>query len=198
VERVTRHPEVSAKLTAEARAGTSADYAHAVSTETLRLRPPVIGGGGTALRDFDLAEYRVRAGTSVMIAFSALHHDPDLYPQPERFRPERFLEHPPELFGWLPFGAGHHRCPGMHLALLESDLTLQRVFGRLTLEPVGKPERSSVRASFLNQPVHGARVVVTQRRAADEVPVYRPGREGCPDGGVGQDACPVTVSDGEG
>jgi cytochrome P450 family 110 len=45
-----------------------------------------------------------------------IHHDPATYPEPDRFRPERFLERKYSIFEFLPFGGGHRRCLGAGLA----------------------------------------------------------------------------------
>ena len=59
-------------------------------------------------------------GMTVGVALPALHHDAALYPEPEQFRPERFLNgNDPGPGAWLPFGGGARRCPGANMALFE-------------------------------------------------------------------------------
>jgi cytochrome P450 len=59
---------------------------------------------------------------------------PELYPDPEQFRPERFLQRNPDTFTWLPFGAGVRRCVGAAWAEFEMRIVMQRVLARTELE----------------------------------------------------------------
>ena len=63
-----------------------------------------------------------------------LHHNPDLYPEPETFNPDRFLERQFSPFEFLPFGAGSRRCLGMALAQFEMKLVLAALLQNWTLE----------------------------------------------------------------
>jgi cytochrome P450 len=122
-------------------------YTQMVLMEAQRLYPPAWAIGRKALRDFEVSGYRIRAGTNVIVSQWVLHHDPRLYPDPERFDPERWRA---ELaggrrslpkFAYLPFGAGPRVCVGASLALTESALVLATLmqhfrFSLASAEPV--------------------------------------------------------------
>jgi cytochrome P450 len=91
-----------------------------VMKESLRLVPPVPGLPRKAVKDTELMGYLVPKGTVVVAGILATHHLPELWPDPERFDPERFAEHRREdrvhRHAWEPFGGGVHKCIGMHFA----------------------------------------------------------------------------------
>ena len=99
-------------------------YLDAVCAETLRLEPvaPIVGRTlreGLTLKGYDLAP-----GVSVGLGIINVHRNPDLYPDPERFRPERFAERKPSPFEYLPFGGSSRRCLGASFALYEMKIVL--------------------------------------------------------------------------
>jgi len=103
------------------------------------------------------------AGTTVAIPAYLVHHRADLYPDPEAFRPERFLDRPPGAFSWLPFGGGARRCVGAAFATNEMTCVLSTVLRNVELRPAGKrPERVRMRNIILT-PARGTRVVATSR-----------------------------------
>ncbi|MFI5776416.1 cytochrome P450 [Nocardia sp. NPDC051570] len=131
-----RHPEWQRRVRAEALAlredcgGAPAiadlDRLHdldLVIKESLRLVPPVPGLVRRAVRDTEIAGHYVPAGTQVDLAYSLNHLLPELWSHPARFDPERFAEHRREdkshRLAWMPFGAGAHKCIGMHFGVLE-------------------------------------------------------------------------------
>ena len=164
-ERLLRHPEMIERLRDEAASGEDA-YADAVVKETLRLRPvlPVV------LRELtepmDLGGHAIPAGTWVAPCGYLIHRRPDVYPDPLRFRPERFLDRPAGTYSWMPFGGGVRRCVGAAFAQLEMREVLQTVAGRVDLEAASsRPERIKPRFITL-APGRGARARVRPRVAA--------------------------------
>ena len=72
-----------------------------------------------------------------------VHHRPDLYPQPEEFRPERFLDEGAESYSWLPFGGGIRRCIGAALAQAEMAEVLRVVLEPRRAHGARRPERGA-------------------------------------------------------
>jgi len=91
-----------------------------------------------------------------------VHRRPDIYPEPERFRPERFLERPAGTYTWIPFGGGVRRCLGGAFAEFEMSVVLRELVARRRLRPVGEPEHS-VRSTITNVPNRGAEVIAAPR-----------------------------------
>lgn len=114
-------------------------YLDQVINETLRLYPPVVlFMSRIAAHDYDMNGIKLPAGMKVEIPIYSIHHDPDLWPDPEKFDPERFSPenrskiHP---MAHIPFGAGPRNCIGMRFALLEAKLTLIRLIREYRLVP---------------------------------------------------------------
>lgn len=99
-------------------------YLDAVCQETLRLHPPVVDVGRVVRRPFALGGYTIPAGESITASPLLLHGREDLYPDPARFRPERFLERKPSPFEFIPFGGGARRCLGAAFAMMEMKVAL--------------------------------------------------------------------------
>ena len=95
--------------------------------EALRIYPPVYFFGRTAVRDTVIGNVHVPRFTNVVILPWALHRNPRVWPDAERFDPDRFLpanEQTRHRSAWLPFGAGPRVCIGNHFALMEGPLVL--------------------------------------------------------------------------
>ncbi|KAI5274078.1 Thromboxane-A Synthase [Manis pentadactyla] len=105
-------------------------YLDMVISETLRMYPPAFRFTREAAQDCEVLGQRIPAGTVVETAVGALHHDPEHWPCPEAFDPERFTveaQRCRQPFTYLPFGAGPRSCLGVRLGLLEVKLTLLHV-----------------------------------------------------------------------
>lgn len=148
---------------ARARAGDDA-YLDAVAKETLRLRP-VIGGVGRVVRGapFQLGEWTIPEGFELNPSIRVIHRRADLFPDPKRFLPERFLgDHPPDTYTWVPFGGGTRRCLGAAFAQTEMRVVLQRVLERTSLRAASiKPDRIQLQVITLS-PRNGAMAVLDQ------------------------------------
>ncbi|WP_067532610.1 cytochrome P450 [Nocardia crassostreae] len=144
--RLHREPEALRRLRAELdAAGPDPDpldlvtlpNLDAVCQETLRLHPPVPIVLRRLTGDFELRGARLRAGDTMGIAVPLLHSDPAVWPDPQRVRPQRFLERRYSPFEFAPYGGGHRRCVGATLADYELRIVLATVLGavRLRLSP---------------------------------------------------------------
>jgi cytochrome P450 len=139
-------------------------YLEAVVTETLRLRPVIDAAERTLKAPRTIAGWHLPAGIRVYPAIALVHHREDLYPEPERFRPERFTEDGAESYTWLPFGGGIRRCIGAALAQAEMAEVLRTILSRVELAAV-RPDPDPVTLKGITlAPRHGAPVRVTGRR----------------------------------
>jgi cytochrome P450 len=167
-ERLVRSPDALASLSEEARTGESDAYAGAVVTEALRVRSPVPFIARRLTRSYELGGYTIPPGTRIVPLVLSLHLRGDLYPEPYRFRPERFLDARPDTYAWLPFGGGIRRCIGASFATLEMKEVLHRFVRRGTFAaPARRGERGMLHAIFF-RPARGAWVVLTHREPRPE------------------------------
>ena len=169
LERLTRHPVTLAKAVAAADASAAGDpagaqYLDAVCKETLRIRPVVFDIGRILTRPVELAGYRLPAGVMVAPGAGLVHSNPALYPNPERFDPDRMVGAHLSPTTWLPFGGGNRRCLGATFALTEMRVVLREVLLRVDLATTAAAgERQRVKHVIL-APHRGARVCVRARR----------------------------------
>jgi cytochrome P450 len=128
--------------------------------ETLRMRPPVPVTLRYVTEDFDLNGMTVPAGTVVAADIERMHHRPDIYPDPRRFRPERFLEQRPGTYTWIPFGGGIHRCIGAGFALTEARLVMRTILRTLTFAATPGHGEPSSRRTLITVPRDKAAVTL--------------------------------------
>jgi cytochrome P450 family 135 len=166
-ERLLRHPEMLARLCAEIRAGEDELYMDAVIKETLRLCPPVPIVVRRLLEPMRLGGHTIPAGATVAPCVYLVHRRREIYPQPERFLPERFLERPAGTYTWIPFGGGVRRCLAASFALLEMKRVLQTVLREVELRPVERRSERVARSSIAFVPDRRA-LAVAVRRAPTE------------------------------
>jgi cytochrome P450 len=163
VERLVRNPGVLRRLTDSLERGES-DYLDAVIKETLRSRPPVLAVPRLLTQDATIDGWDLPAGTTVGIALPVLHHHAAVYPDPEQFRPERFLNgDDPGPGAWLPFGGGVRRCPGANLAVFEMRVVLSTILRHVRLAPDRAEPEKPINHHIITVPDRGGRVIVTER-----------------------------------
>ena len=161
VERLARHPDKLRRLAAEVRAGQD-EYLKAVVYETLRLRPVISLVNRTLKAPMRFGGYELPAGIKVVPSIYLVHRRPDVYPEPERFLPERFLATPPGTYTWIPFGGGVRRCLGGAFAQFEMEVVLRELASRAAIDPArARPERVYRRA-ITETPRHDAEVILSR------------------------------------
>ena len=104
-----------------------------VIREALRLYPPAWAMLRTSVREARLADRIIPAGSMLVFSPYVLHHRADLFPEPERFDPDRWLAPDrtmPQRASFLPFGAGAARCIGEDFGLAEATLILSSIAAR--------------------------------------------------------------------
>src|SRR5579884_1197590 len=159
VERLIRHPDKLARLTEEVQAGEKA-YLEAVVTETLRLRPVISLVARYLRAPVEIGGWELPAGVTVAPSIYLVHRRPDIYPNPERFEPERFLESSHGTYTWIPFGGGVRRCIGGSFAHFGMQVVLTELVKRRGLRPA-RPESERVyRRAITETPRHDAEVVL--------------------------------------
>lgn len=143
---IHRDPEIKAKLRSEiASLGANFDpmelaklpYLDAVCKETLRIYPvAILTFPRTVLEPTELLGYKLETGQVLMGCIYLIHQREDVYPEPNKFRPERFLASEREFsaYEFFPFGGGKRRCIGEALAMLELKLVLATIVTEYNLE----------------------------------------------------------------
>jgi cytochrome P450 len=136
-----RSPDVADRLEAEVRTSGvgHAPWVEAVVSESMRLRPPAWAIGRTCVEAHDAAGVAIDPRSVVVVSPWLLHHDARWWPEPEAFRPERWLAEdagrPRHAF--VPFGGGPRMCIGEGFAWLEATLVLETLSRRWRFVPVG-------------------------------------------------------------
>jgi cytochrome P450 len=167
VERLCRHPERMERLTEEVRVGQDT-YLQAVIQETLRLRPVISIVLRRLQEPMELGGRLLPAGASIVPSIHLVHRRPDIYPEPNEFRPERFLEaeggkaggRGSNSYTWIPFGGGIRRCLGAAFAQFEMEVVLRELVLRRTLGPSRPESERNYRRAITETPRHDAEVIV--------------------------------------
>jgi cytochrome P450 len=160
LDHLLHNPETLARLRAEIEENGGDAWLEAVMRETMRLTPVIDAAQRTLTKPRRVGGWDLPAGIKVYPAIMLVHRRADLYPDPERFKPERFLGRELESYAWLPFGGGIRRCIGAALAQAEMIEALRVIVPRAELAAV-RPEPDPVRISGITlAPKHGVRVRV--------------------------------------
>jgi cytochrome P450 len=140
-------------------------WSDAVVRETLRLHPPLPLVVRRLKASMTIGGRELPEGATVGPCALLVHQNPDLYPEPHAFRPERFLGRAPSTYEWLPFGGGVRRCIGAAFAQLEARIVLEELAAAFDLRPDRERRERTGRRGIVLVPARGARVVVSGRRA---------------------------------
>jgi cytochrome P450 len=143
-----------------------------VLEETLRMYPPAWIGPRRSVESFEFQGREVPGGAYVNYSSWASHHLPDVFPEPERFLPERFAAEARSSIpkgAYIPFGGGSRTCIGMRFGQLEVRTIATLVLSRFALE-VPDDFRLSIRQMPTISPAEGLPVIV-RRRSPVKTPV---------------------------
>ncbi|OBG14804.1 cytochrome P450 [Mycolicibacterium celeriflavum] len=165
LERLTRHPNVLAKAVRAAESGDD-EYLDAIAKETLRIRPVVPDVGRTLTEPVDIGGYRLPAGVMVVPSISLVHDNADIYPEPDRFDPDRMVGVTLSPTTWLPFGGGNRRCLGAGFAMVEMRVVLREVLRRVELATTTAAGERQKLKHVIMTPHRGARITVAAKKIA--------------------------------
>jgi cytochrome P450 len=176
VERIVSTPVVYARLRDEiaAAGGMAASperiaalpYLDATIKEVLRLRPVVPIIGRLLKQPTQLGGYDLPAGTAVGASIYLAHRNPEVYPEPEAFKPERFLGAPPDPVSWLPFGGGIRRCIGAQFATYEMKIVLYTMLAACEITLAQDAPARIMRRTITFWPEGGTRIRIKRRGSA--------------------------------
>lgn len=141
------------------------DYLTATVHETMRRRPVFVFTIPRKVAvPVQVGAWTYPPGVQLAACTYLLHHQPELYPEPHKFCPERFLGSGAQSRTWLPWGGGVKHCLGRHFAMLEVETILRRVLANRTVLPAsGSIERPRWRSAIV-VPANGARVILRTRK----------------------------------
>ncbi|MDZ8185504.1 MAG: cytochrome P450 [Nostoc sp. ChiSLP02] len=147
-------------------------YLTAVCQETLRIYPIVMLTIPRIVKTpIEIMGYQLQPGTLLTGSIYLMHHREDLYPEPNQFKPERFLQRQYSQYEYLPFGGGNRTCIGMAFAMFEMKLVLATMLSQMNLALVDnypvKPKRRGVTVG----PSGGKWLIATGQRQKVKTPV---------------------------
>ncbi|KAI9563279.1 hypothetical protein GHT06_010737 [Daphnia sinensis] len=142
-------------------------YLECCIKETLRLYPSVPAVMRCLTEDVDIGGYKLPAGVSVALMIYGMHHSPLVYPDPEAFKPERFLpensigRHP---YAFIPFSAGPRNCIGQKYGILEIKIVLANLMRRFRFSVADCSQPMIIPSSeIVLKPKHGVPLIVSKR-----------------------------------
>ncbi|KUH94357.1 cytochrome P450 [Mycobacterium sp. IS-3022] len=162
-ERITRHPEVLAKLVDEAGTDDN-EYRQATILEVQRARTVIdFAGRHVYSPTFELGDWAVPQGYSILASISLMHDRTEEFPGPDHFDPQRFLGERPPTFAFIPFGGGTRRCVGAVFANVEMDVVLRTVLRHFVIDNTTAPAEKVHSRGVAYTPKDGGRIVVHRR-----------------------------------
>ena len=164
-ERLRRHPDVLGRLVEENDQGGN-EFRQATIQELQRNRTVIdFAGRHVQAPHFDLGDFRIPHGYTVMIAIANVHANADIFPNPERFDPDRFVGTRAPT-AWVPFGGGTRRCIGAAFANVEMDVVLRTILQHFVIETDDAAEEKVHFRGIAFTPKDGGRITVRRRAAA--------------------------------
>lgn len=163
---LAHNPGVQNRLIEEIDSGGEEEYLTATVQETLRHKPVFLFAiPREVIKPVEIGGWTYRPPAHLMGCTYLMHHNPELYPNPHQFRPERFIDESQQPRTWLPWGGGRKHCLGRHFALLEVQSILREVLSNKRVLPASdRIERPRWRSAIL-VPHAGGRVILRNRRS---------------------------------
>jgi len=163
VERLQRHPQLLDRLVADLDAG-SEELLNATIFEILRTRPVI----DTTFRQVKaptlrIGPWTVPQGQTIVASIGLLHTDESVFPDPDRFDPDRFISRRPDPAEWIPYGGGVRRCIGAAFATMEIRLVLRTLLRDYTIHPSTAHDEGRQSRGVAIAPSRGALVRVRRR-----------------------------------
>jgi cytochrome P450 len=162
---LAHNPGAQGRLIDEIESGDGEAYLTATIQEVLRHRPVfVFAIPRVVIEPIEIGGWTYRPPVQLLGCIYLMHHDPDLYPDPQAFRPERFLGARAQAPTWLPWGGGRKRCPGHHLATAEMRTVLRAMLAEHDILPTSPHIERARWRSVIVTPHAGSRIVLHRRR----------------------------------
>jgi cytochrome P450 len=162
---LAHNPCVQDRLIDEIDHGTGEEYLTATVNETLRRKPVFLFAiPRKVIEPVEIGGWVYRPPAHLMACTYLMHHNPDLYPKPHEFRPERFIDETQQARTWLPWGGGRKHCLGRHFALLEVKAVLREVLSTRRVLPASRHIEHPRWRSAILVPARGGRVILKSRR----------------------------------
>ncbi|WP_040623568.1 cytochrome P450 [Mycobacterium parascrofulaceum] len=165
VERLRRHPQLLERLVAEVDAGGS-QLAQATIWEVQRTRPVIEGTSRLTRARIRLGPWVIPEHHAVLTSVALTQDSEANYVDAATFNPDRFLDHPPDNYTWIPYGGGVRRCIGAAFANMEMNVTLRTLLREFEFIPTDDPPERRHSRGIANAPARGGRAIVHRRRDA--------------------------------
>ena len=141
-------------------------YLEQVIKESMRMYPPAIMITREAVEDCKVQGYKIPKGAQCLIFALIIHHNPRVWPEPEKFDPERFSKENSEgrnPFAYMPFSAGFRNCIGQRFAYQEQKVILSSFFRNFRVVSHDDPDTLPVNVMMVLHPTHRLDITVTKR-----------------------------------
>jgi cytochrome P450 len=145
-------------------------YLSAVCNESLRIIPTVMAASRLAVkRPFTLEGFDIPPKVYISPNVYLIHRNPEVFPEPEKFRPERFLDREYQPWEFLPWGGGARRCIGMALSFYEMRIVLGTILSELRMAAAQPGVPRALNRGMVISPEGGTRLRVVERRRVQRV-----------------------------
>ena len=127
-------------------------YLEACIMETMRLCPPISEHDRTCTKDCVVNGIPFKKGTRIQLSIYASHYDEEFFPEPHKYKPERFLkENADQLipYTWRPFGSGNRNCLGQRLAITEMKIFMAMLLRKFKIKKTPKTKLESTPGGFI-------------------------------------------------